>query len=55
MSQKEVFVLKAEHDKFTWNGGEIPYIGRSSGIKWNTFWLRVLDARAEFPLSIGQG
>ena len=36
VSQKEVLVLKVAHDKFTWNGGEIPYIGRYSGLKWNT-------------------
>ena len=37
MSQKEVFILKVAHDKFTWNGGEIPYIKRysdSNGILW---------------------
>ena len=36
-TKKEVFeFLKIAHDKFTWNGGEIPYVGRYSGLKWNT-------------------
>ena len=45
MSQKEV--LKVAQDKFTWNGGEIPYIGRYSGLEWNTFGLRNFDARMD--------
>ena len=48
-------VLKVAHDKFTWNGDEIPFIGRWSELSWNTFWLRELDARVEFPLSTGEG
>ena len=47
--------LKVAHDKFTWSGKEIPHIERYSGLSWNTFWLRELDARAEFPLSTGEG
>ena len=26
--------LKVEHKKFTWSGGEIPYIGRYGGHIW---------------------
>ena len=50
MSQKQCHkkeVLKVAHDKFTWNDGEIPYIGRYSGIEWNTFGLRNFDARMD--------
>ena len=36
--KREVFLngLKVTHDKFTWNGGEIAYVGRYSGHKRNT-------------------
>ena len=34
-------VLKVAHDKFTWNGGGIPYVGRYSGLSWKTFGSRI--------------
>src|SRR5664279_3518484 len=43
--------LKVAHEKFTWNGRQIPCMGRYGGHKWQGFWLKVLDARAAFPLS----
>ena len=44
--------LKVAHEKFTWSGKEIPHIGSYGGHKWHGFWLKVLDAREAFPLSI---
>ena len=41
--------------KFTWNGKEIPYIGRYSGLLWHNFVFKDLDAQAVFPLSTGEG
>jgi hypothetical protein len=41
--------------KFSWNGRVIPHIGRYSGIIWNNFGLRIVDAQAEVPLSTGEG
>ena len=43
--------LKVAHEKFTWNGKEIPHIGSYGGHKWHGFWLKDLDAREAFPLS----
>jgi hypothetical protein len=37
--------------KFTWNGNEIPYIGRYDGHSWKKLGSRILDAQAVFPLS----
>jgi hypothetical protein len=41
--------------KFTWNGKEIPHIGRYGGLIWNNWGFRILDAQAEFPLSTCEG
>ena len=30
-------VLKVAHDKVTWSGKEIPYIGRYGGHKWQRY------------------
>ena len=43
--------LKVAHEKFTWNGKEIPHIGSYGGHNWHGFWLKDLDAREAFPLS----
>ena len=55
MTQKGVIKvlnsLKVAHEKFTWNGKEIPHIGSYGGHRWHGFWLKVLDAREAFPLS----
>ena len=55
MTQKEnnniLNNLKVAHEKFTWNGKEIPHIGSYGGHKWHGFWLKDLDARKAFPLS----
>ena len=57
MTQKGVITilnsLKVAHDKFTWSGGEIPHIGSYGEYRWHGFWLKDLDAREAFPLSIG--
>ena len=44
--------LKVTHENFTWSGKEIPHIGSYGGHKWHEFWLKDLDAREAFPLSI---
>ena len=44
--------LKVAHEVFTWNGRKYHIIGRYGGHKWHGFWLKVLDAREVFPLSI---
>jgi len=43
--------LKVAHEKFTWNGKEIPHIGSYGGHGWHGIWLKDLDAREAFPLS----
>ena len=55
MTQKEnnniLNNLKVAHEKFTWNGKEIPHIGSYGGHGWHGIWLKDLDAREAFPLS----
>ena len=41
--------------KFTWNGRQIPHIGRYGGPIWNNFGFKEVDAQAVFPLSTGEG
>ena len=48
-------VLKIAHENFTWSGKEIPYVGRYGGHKWQRLVLRILYARAAFPLSTSEG
>ena len=37
--------------KFTWDGRQIPHIGRYGGLSWKKLGSRNLDAQAVFPLS----
>ena len=48
-------VLKVAHEKFTWNGREIPCMGRYGGHIGITLVLRELDAQVELILSTGEG
>ena len=44
-------ILKVARKKFTWNGGEIPHIGRYGGNIWQYFGFWELYALVEFILS----
>ena len=50
---KRKFILKIRVGtyKFTWNGMEIPHIGRYGALIWHNFGFNDLDAQAVFPLS----
>ena len=54
---KRNFILKIRVGtyKFTWNGMEIPHIGRYGGLIWNNFGFKELDAQAVFSLSTREG
>ena len=53
--QKIILKIRVGTRKFTWNGIEIPHIGRYSGLIWYNLGLRILDAQAVFPLSTNEG
>ena len=54
---KRKFILKIRVGtyKFTWNGMEIPRIGRYGGLIWHNFGFKELGAQAVFPLSTNEG
>ena len=47
--RKFILKLRVGTYKFTWNGMEIPYLGRMVD-SFGTTWFRNLDAQAIFPL-----
>ena len=51
------FILKIRVGtwKFTWNGMEIPHIGRYGELIWQNFGFKELGAQAVFPLSTNEG
>ena len=53
--RKIILKIRVGARKFTWNGIEMPHIGRYSGLIWHNLGLRSLDAQAVFPLSINEG
>ena len=52
---KIILKIRVGTRKFTWNGMEIPHIGRYGGLIWHNLGLRSLDAQAVFPLSTNEG
>ena len=54
-NKKIILKIRVGTRKFTWNGIEIPHIGRYSGLIWHNLGLRILDAQAVFPLSTNEG
>ena len=53
--RKSILKIRVGTYKFTWNGMEIPHIGRYGGLIWHNFGLKELDAQALFPLSTNEG
>ena len=53
--QKLILKIRVGTRKFTWNGMEIPHIGRYGGLIWHNLGLRILDAQAVFSLSTNEG
>ena len=52
--QKIIFKIRVGTCKFTWNGMEIPHIGRYGGLIWHNLGLRSFDTQAVFPLSTNE-
>jgi hypothetical protein len=50
-----ILKIRVGTHKFTWNGMEIPHIGRYGGLIWHNLGLRGLDAQVVFPLSTDEG
>ena len=54
-NRKIILKFRVGTRKFTWNGIEIPHIGRNSGLICQKLGLRILDAQAVFLLSTNEG